>query len=54
MIACIASTNKVPVVIFSETYKFSDKVNLDQISNKEIGNPGNVVNSYLKNKSPNV
>ena len=29
MISCIAYKHQVPVVVFSETYKFSDKVNLD-------------------------
>lgn len=39
MIACIANKHQVPVVILSESYKFSDKVNLDPINNNEIGNP---------------
>jgi translation initiation factor eIF-2B subunit delta len=39
MISLIAFKHQVPVVVFSESYKFTDRVNLDQISNKEIGNP---------------
>jgi translation initiation factor eIF-2B subunit delta len=29
MLACMANRHQVPVVVFTETYKFSDKVNLD-------------------------
>ena len=35
MIACLASKNNVPVVAVCETYKFADRVNLDQINNNE-------------------
>jgi translation initiation factor eIF-2B subunit delta len=48
MIACIANNNKVPVVVFSETYKFSDKVNLDAINNNELGNPNSIANNTLQ------
>lgn len=39
IVACIAARHQKPVVAFSETYKFSDKVNLDPINNNEIGDP---------------
>ena len=47
MVACIANRHQVPVVVFSETYKFSDKVNLDQIVNNEIGKPKEIISNYL-------
>jgi len=54
MVACIAHQHQVPVVVFSETYKFSDKVNLDPINNNEIGNPENIATNSLKERSQNV
>lgn len=39
MITTIAARNQKPVVVFSETYKFTDRVNLDPINNNEIGQP---------------
>jgi len=39
MMTCIANRHQKPVVVFSETYKFSDKVNLDHINNNEVGDP---------------
>ncbi len=47
MVACIAARHQKPVVAFSETYKFSDKVNLDPINNNEIGNPLKVIQGTL-------
>jgi translation initiation factor eIF-2B subunit delta len=35
MIACLAHKNNIPVVAVCETYKFADRVNLDQINNNE-------------------
>ena len=35
MIACLAQKNHIPVVAVCETYKFADRVNLDQINNNE-------------------
>jgi translation initiation factor 2B subunit (eIF-2B alpha/beta/delta family) len=37
------------VVVFSETYKFTDKVSLDPINNNEIGDPQKILNN-LHNK----
>mmetsp|Transcript_16334 Transcript_16334/g.27631 ORF Transcript_16334/g.27631 Transcript_16334/m.27631 type:complete len:89 (-) Transcript_16334:544-810(-) len=37
VIACMANKNRIPVVAFCETYKFDDRVNLDQINNNEQG-----------------
>lgn len=39
MLATIAKRHQKPVVVFSETYKFSDRVNLDPININEIGDP---------------
>ena len=40
MLTAIAKRHQKPVVVFSETYKFSDKVNLDPINNiNEFANP---------------
>jgi translation initiation factor eIF-2B subunit delta len=47
MIACIANKSQVPVVAFSETYKFSDRVSLDPLHNNEVGNPRNLVENLL-------
>ena len=38
MIACVAHKNQIPVIAVCETYKFEDRVNLDQINhNGELG-----------------
>jgi len=48
MMTCIATRHQKPVVVFSETYKFSDKVNLDHINNNEVGDPSKLaLNSKL-------
>ena len=39
MLATLAKRHQKPVVVFSETYKFSDRVNLDPININEIGDP---------------
>ena len=39
MMSTIAKRHGKPVVVFTETYKFSDKVHLDPINNNEIGDP---------------
>ena len=49
MVACIAARHQKPVVAFSETYKFTDKVNLDPINNNEIGDPLKLLQSTLNN-----
>ncbi len=33
MVAYLASQFKVPVIVWCETYKFTERVNLDQIKN---------------------
>mmetsp|Transcript_11920 Transcript_11920/g.11821 ORF Transcript_11920/g.11821 Transcript_11920/m.11821 type:complete len:216 (-) Transcript_11920:16-663(-) len=53
MVACIAFQHHLPVVMFSETYKFTDKVNLDPINNNEIGNPQHIATNSLKDNSLN-
>jgi len=54
MLACIANQHHKPVVVITETYKFSDKVNIDQINNVEIGSPKVIADNYLKARSKNV
>ena len=39
LMTSIAARHQKPVVVFSETYKFSDKVNLDPININEYGDP---------------
>lgn len=39
MMTTIAKRHQKPVVVFSETYKFSERVNLDPININEIGDP---------------
>ncbi len=50
MIACMASSHLKPVVVFSETYKFTDKVNLDPINNNEGGDPQKLASKPLASK----
>lgn len=47
MVAYLASQHKVPVIAFCETYKFTQRVNLDQIKNNEMGNPKEMTHNYL-------
>ena len=47
MVAYIASQHKVPVIAFCETYKFTQRVNLDQIKKNEVGNPKEIVHNPL-------
>lgn len=39
MLAYMASQQRVPVIVFSETYKFTQRVNLDQIKNNQTLEP---------------
>lgn len=45
MLTAIAAKHQIPVVVFSETYKFSDKVNLDPININEIGDPASIADN---------
>ena len=47
MIACLANKNHIPVVAVCETYKFADRVNLDQINNNEQGSSTKLKENYL-------
>ena len=47
MVAYMASQHKVPVIAFCETYKFTQRVNLDQIKNNEMGDPKEMTHNYL-------
>ena len=45
MITAIASRHQKPVVAFSESYKFTDRVNLDPINNNELSDPMSLINN---------
>ena len=47
MIAYMASQHKLPVIAFCETYKFTQRVNLDQIKNNEVGDPREMTGNRL-------
>lgn len=47
MIAYMASQHKLPVIAFCETYKFTQRVNLDQIKNNEVGEPSEMTGNRL-------
>ena len=47
MTAYLASQHKVPVIAFCETYKFTQRVNLDQIKNNELGAERAMTHNYL-------
>lgn len=53
MIGCIANQNKIPVIAVCETYKFDDRVNLDQINNNEEGMSEKFTNNYLRKSGKN-
>ena len=50
MLTAIAKRHQKPVVVFSETYKFSDRVSLDPININEIGDPSALL-SYTSNRA---
>jgi translation initiation factor eIF-2B subunit delta len=47
MVAFLACQFKVPVIVWCETYKFTERVNLDQIKNNQIGDPREITHNYL-------
>ena len=53
MIACLAHKNHIPVVAVSETYKFADRVNLDQINNNERGSRQQFIDNFLRKNGKN-
>lgn len=54
-IALIAHSYKIPVAICCETYKFSERVQIDAICSNEIGDPDALIkdNSNIKNDAHN-
>lgn len=52
-IGCLAKQHKVPCVVVCESYKFEDRVNLDQISNNQQGQPHMFRENYLRKNGPN-
>ena len=53
MIACMASKHQVPVLAVCETYKFEDRVNLDQINHNQLSDTSKFVDNYLRKNCPN-
>lgn len=53
MIGCIASKHQIPVIVVCETYKFEDRVNLDQINNNEQGSMHKFLENHLRQTCPN-
>lgn len=47
MVAYLASQHRVPVIAFCETYKFTQRVNLDQIKKNEVGDPKEITHNHL-------
>lgn len=53
MVACIANKHNIPVVAVCEAYKFTDRVNLDQLNNNVIGSRHAFESNYLCQESRN-
>ncbi|GMF34830.1 unnamed protein product [Phytophthora fragariaefolia] len=51
LVAMTAHEANVPVLFCCETYKFSDRVQLDAITHNELGDPDELVSSYCTDKS---
>ncbi|KAG0232905.1 hypothetical protein BGW42_007814 [Actinomortierella wolfii] len=49
VVAMTAHERKIPVIVCCETYKFSDRVQLDSFVQNEIGNPDELVNDQTNN-----
>ncbi|KAF9972707.1 hypothetical protein BGZ73_004154 [Actinomortierella ambigua] len=49
VVAMTAHERKIPVIVCCETYKFSDRVQLDSFVQNEIGNPDELVNDQNNN-----
>ncbi|KAL4093002.1 hypothetical protein PRIC1_011991 [Phytophthora ramorum] len=50
LVAMSAHEANVPVLFCCETYKFSDRVQLDAITHNELGDPDELVSSYCTDK----
>lgn len=46
MVASLAKAKQIPVIVCAETYKFSDKVQLDSIVFNELGHSSEIVRQY--------
>lgn len=42
MVAALAKALQIPVIVASESYKFSEKVQLDSIVHNELGHPSEI------------
>ena len=47
LVCCIAHAFKKPVLVCCETYKFSEKVQIDSICYNEVGDPNDLVNTQM-------
>lgn len=54
MIGCLGHRSQLPVVVVCETYKFEDRVNLDQDNNFEHSAIQKFENNYLRKMSDNA
>lgn len=52
MVASLAKVNRVPVVIVAESYKFSEKVQLDSIVYNELGSVSEI--AYIDKNSGEI
>jgi len=50
-VALIAKNHHIPVLVCCETYKISNKVQLESITNNELGNPDDLLLLYDDNKN---
>lgn len=51
MVAALAKAKQIPVIVAAESYKFSDKVQLDSIVFNEVGNPEELLKSHSSDSS---
>ena len=47
-VAMLAAAHRCPVLVCCETYKFHERVQLDSITQNELGNPDDLVSVPLK------
>ena len=54
VVAMMASNHNVPVIVCCETYKFSDRVQLDSFVSNELGNPDDLVSIAKGETTSNI
>jgi translation initiation factor eIF-2B subunit delta len=48
MVAALAKAKQIPVIVAAESYKFSDKVQLDSIVFNELGHPSEIISGNVQ------